>query len=83
MAGKTGTAQVPTATGYSDDATIASFLGFGPADSPRFVILVQVDEPKDSPWGETVAAPVFGALARQLVRYYQIPPSRPLPANGM
>jgi cell division protein FtsI/penicillin-binding protein 2 len=83
IAGKTGTAQVPTTSGYSSTATIASFLGFAPADNPRFVILVRIDDPQDTPWGETAAAPVFSAIARQLFSYYQIPPTRPLPASGI
>ncbi|MBI2939452.1 MAG: penicillin-binding protein 2 [Chloroflexi bacterium] len=74
LAGKTGTAEIPTRQGYTTQATIASFVGFGPADSPRFVILVKIDEPKDTPWGETVAAPIFRTLARELMLYYRVPP---------
>ena len=82
VAGKTGTAQVPISGGYSNSQTIASFVGYAPADNPRFVILVRIDEPQDSPWGETVAAPVFSAIARQLINYYQIPPTRDVKENG-
>lgn len=82
VAGKTGTAQIPVPGGYSNNRTIASFVGFVPAENPRFVILVRVDDPKDTPWGETVAAPVFSAIAKQLLNYYQIPPTRPVPGNG-
>ncbi|HVB97400.1 MAG TPA: penicillin-binding protein 2 [Chloroflexota bacterium] len=82
VAGKTGTAEIPIAGGYSPNRTIASFAGFAPAENPRFVILVRIDDPQDSPWGETVAAPVFSAIARQLINYYQIPPTRGVNANG-
>lgn len=74
LAGKTGTAEIPTDQGYAPNVTVASFAGFGPADSPRFVILVKIDRPKDTPWGETVAAPVFRNIARELLVYYRIPP---------
>jgi len=75
VAGKTGTAEVPTASGYDPSATIASFVGYAPADDPRFVLLVKIDEPKDSPWGETVAAPVFRAIAQQLLVYFRVAPT--------
>ncbi|MCL4458322.1 MAG: penicillin-binding protein 2 [Chloroflexi bacterium] len=74
--GKTGTAQVPGARGYNPDETIASFIGFGPADDPRFVIVVKVVAPKDTPWGETVAAPVFRSISQQLFVYMKIPPTQ-------
>ena len=73
--GKTGTAEIPNPTGYGDSETIASFVGFAPAENPRFVILVKIDYPKDEPWGEQVAAPVFRQVAQQLLSYYRIPPS--------
>src|SRR5579864_4013955 len=46
VAGKTGTAQIPTPQGYSNNATIASFVGYVPAEAPRFVILVRIDRPQ-------------------------------------
>ncbi|MBI4496456.1 MAG: penicillin-binding protein 2 [Chloroflexi bacterium] len=75
VGGKTGTAQVPRAGGYAPDATIASFVGFAPLEAPRFVALVRLDEPKDSPWGSTVAAPVFSALAQDIFTAWRIPPA--------
>ena len=57
MAGKTGTAKKALATGgYSDAATMASFIGYAPADHPRFATLVVLDENNLSYGGE-VAAP--------------------------
>lgn len=75
VAGKTGTAEIPGEAGYEAGATIASFVGYGPAENPRFVILVKIDRPQGSPWGETVAAPVFRRIAQQLMVYFKVPPS--------
>jgi cell division protein FtsI (penicillin-binding protein 3) len=66
IAGKTGTSQkINGAGGYSAHGRIASFVGIVPADQPRFVILVAIDEPKTAVYGGEVAAPVFQAIARQ------------------
>jgi cell division protein FtsI (penicillin-binding protein 3) len=76
VAGKTGTAQKvdPLTRSYSVDKRTASFVGFVPADNPRLTILVVVDEPKTSPYGGVVAAPAFGAIARQTLCYLKVPP---------
>ncbi len=74
IAGKTGTAQIPRPGGYDPYQTIASFVGYGPADAPQFIILVKIDKPQESPWGSQVAAPVFKSVARQLIVYLGIPP---------
>jgi len=74
IAGKTGTAQIPTAYGYHPTDTIASFVGYAPADDPRFIVLVKLDKPTASPWGSQTAAPTFRAIAERLFVYMQIPP---------
>jgi len=74
VAGKSGTAQVPGPTGYGKDRVIASFVGYVPADDPRFVILVKIDEPQDEQWGSKVAAPVFREVAQWLLEYFGVPP---------
>lgn len=74
IAGKTGTAQIPVAGHYDDKKTIASFVGFAPADNPRFVMLVTLREPSSSPWGSETAAPLFFSIARNLFAYWGIPP---------
>lgn len=74
IAGKTGTAQIPVAGHYDEEKTIASFVGFAPADNPRFVMLVTLREPQSSPWGSETAAPLFFAIARDLFAYLGIPP---------
>lgn len=74
VAGKTGTAQIPVAGHYDATKTIASFVGFAPADKPRFVMLVTLREPSSSPWGSETAAPLFFTIARDLFTYWGIPP---------
>lgn len=74
VAGKTGTAQIPTREGYDPQWTIASFVGFLPMDDPQLVILVKIDRPTASQWGSQVAAPVFSRLAQRLVVLLSIPP---------
>jgi len=76
VAGKTGTAQKldPNTGRYSRTRTVASFVGFLPADDPQLTILVVVDEPKTDQWGGTVAAPVFQRIAAQAVQYLGILP---------
>ena len=81
IAGKTGTAQIPTAYGYDPNHTIASFVGFAPADDPQFAILVKLDKPQVSPWGTQTAAPAFQAIAQRLFMYLQIPPDEIRLAN--
>ncbi len=74
IAGKTGTAQIPIQGHYDADKFIASFVGFAPADKPRFTMLVTLTDPKTSRWGSTTAAPLWFDIAREIFRYYQIPP---------
>ncbi len=74
IGGKTGTAQVPIKGVYDPSKTIASFIGFAPADNPKFIVMVMYRDPKASIWGSETAAPVFFDIARQLFIYYNIPP---------
>lgn len=74
IAGKTGTAQIPVAGHYDEKKTIASFVGFAPADNPKFVMLVTLREPTSSPWGSETAAPLFFTIAGDLFRYLGISP---------
>ncbi len=76
IAGKTGTAQVPIPGGYSKTRTIGTFVGFGPVEAPRFVILTRIDEPKTVQFAESSAAPLFGQIAKFILDYLQIPPTR-------
>ena len=73
VAGKTGTSQKPDPHGgYSSHARIASFVGIVPADHPRLVVLVAIDEPKTAVYGGEVAAPVFKAIAQQALAHLGI-----------
>ncbi len=75
IAGKTGTAQIPIAGHYDPNKTIASFIGFAPADDPKFAMLVIIDRPTTSIYGSETAAPVFFNIAKDLLTYYNIPPT--------
>lgn len=76
IAGKTGTAQIPVAGHYDATKTIASFVGFAPADDPKFVMLVRYDQPSTSIYGAETAAPTFFDIAKELFLYYGIAPSQ-------
>ena len=76
VAGKTGTAEIPTPYGYSSSATNASFVGWGPMDDPRFLVYIWLEKPTSSPWGSIVAAPVFRQVVERLVVLMDIPPDR-------
>jgi cell division protein FtsI/penicillin-binding protein 2 len=72
IAGKTGTAQIPVAGHYDEEKTIASFVGFAPADDPKFVMLVTLQEPESSPWGSETAAPLWFEIAKEMLVYWGI-----------
>ncbi len=80
VAGKTGTAQIAKidGPGYEADLTIGSFAGFAPVENPAFVMLTKVDRPTDVRFAESTAAPLFGELAKFLLRYYNRSPDAPL-----
>ena len=61
LAGKTGTAQKPDPEngGYSEFKFFSSFIGFAPAENPRLMVAVMVDEPTNGYYGGEVAAPAF------------------------
>ncbi len=74
-AGKTGTAQVVSEKGgYVPDQYIASFAGFIPAQDPKFVIYVAVNDPKKFFYGSQVAAPIFSNVAKYAVRQAGLSP---------
>ena len=76
VGGKTGTAQKldPNTRRYSHAPGVLSFVGVAPADDPRFVMLVMLDEPKNEKWGSEAAAPIFSAIGREILRYLDVPP---------
>lgn len=75
IAGKTGTASIPIQGHYDPNSTIASFVGFAPADDPKFVMLVVLNKPTTSIYGSETAAPIFFNIAKDLVTFYNIAPT--------
>jgi cell division protein FtsI (penicillin-binding protein 3) len=80
VAGKTGTAQKPDHEhgGYADNRWLSSFVGFAPADDPRVVLAVVIDEPVIAHYGGTVAAPAFRRIMQASLRHLEVGPSTPL-----
>ncbi|MFH1404772.1 MAG: penicillin-binding protein 2 [Patescibacteria group bacterium] len=78
IGGKTGTAQVAKTDGlgYDENITIGSFAGFGPVEDPKFVMVVRIDRPRTVQWAESTAAPLFGEIAKFLLQYFEVAPTR-------
>ena len=74
LAGKTGTAQIPTNYGYDATHTNVSFVGWGPVDDPQFMVYIWLQQPSASIWSSETAAPVFSQVAEQTVIMLNIPP---------
>jgi cell division protein FtsI (penicillin-binding protein 3) len=83
LAGKTGTAHKvdPLTHKYSTTAYTASFTGFLPASSPRWTILVVLNEPKGAYYGALTAAPIFSQIAKRLLVLEGVPPDAPAEAG--
>ena len=76
IAGKTGTANVPEGGKYTDKV-ISSFVGFMPANNPRFTMLVIMRNPKGDTLaqeGTFTAAPVWKSIAQQIMVQWQVTP---------
>ncbi|MDP2671576.1 MAG: penicillin-binding protein 2 [bacterium] len=71
VAGKTGTAQIPIAGHYDPNKTVASFVGFGPVEKPKFAMIVRFNEPIPIYAAET-SEPLFFDIARELYSYWGI-----------
>jgi len=74
VAGKTGTAQKAIGHGYARDKYVATFAGYAPADHPRIVLVVSVDEPRGRYFASEVAAPIFGRILARAMAILEIPP---------
>jgi cell division protein FtsI/penicillin-binding protein 2 len=78
VAGKTGTAQIPSDDGrYVDDAYISSFAGFVPAIDPRLVVVVVLEKPQSKLLGTVPVMNTFKAIATDALRYGRVQPDRP------
>ncbi|MDQ2952660.1 MAG: penicillin-binding protein 2 [Chloroflexota bacterium] len=78
VAGKTGTAQIPSDDGrYIDDAYISSFAGFVPAIDPRMVVVVVLEKPQSKLLGTVPVMNTFKAIATDALRYARVQPDRP------
>jgi cell division protein FtsI (penicillin-binding protein 3) len=75
VAGKTGTAQrYNTRCGCYSGYT-ASFIGFAPADEPKFVISVTIQDPKGLHWGGLLAGPVFKKVMSFVLQNERVKPT--------
>ncbi|OGH85977.1 MAG: hypothetical protein A2493_00345 [Candidatus Magasanikbacteria bacterium RIFOXYC12_FULL_33_11] len=74
IGGKTGTAQIAEKGIYITE-TNHTFIGLGPVDNPKFVMLVKFSKPKAS-FADSTASPTFAKIAKFMMQYYHIPPSR-------
>ena len=77
IAGKTGTAQIPNPNGkgYLEGVNIGSFTGYAPAEDPKFVVMVVINQPGVNGFAESTTVPVFRDVVRWLFNYYSIAPS--------
>lgn len=67
IAGKTGTSQKIDKTGKYGQERIASFVGVFPAEEPKYLVLIVIDEPSTKKYGGTIAAPVFRSIATRMI----------------
>lgn len=81
IAGKTGTAQAVINGRYVEGKYISSFVGIGPANAPKIVMLVEVYEPVGPYYGGQVAAPVVGRAMTQALAVLGVPPAQKPPAG--
>jgi cell division protein FtsI (penicillin-binding protein 3) len=74
-AGKTGTIHKVGSSGYADDRYLSLFAGYAPANNPRIIAVVAINEPTAGQYfGGEVAAPVFSALMENSLRILQVIP---------
>uniref|UniRef100_A0A6J4L0X6 Cell division protein FtsI [Peptidoglycan synthetase] n=1 Tax=uncultured Nocardioidaceae bacterium TaxID=253824 RepID=A0A6J4L0X6_9ACTN len=82
VAGKTGTSQRASGTGgYEAGARTVSFVGFAPADEPRFVTYVVLDNPSENIFGGTGAGPVFRDIMAMALQKYGVEPTGSKPVD--
>ncbi|NTW82213.1 MAG: transpeptidase family protein [Chlorobiaceae bacterium] len=67
VAGKTGTARRAAGGSYANAVYVSSFVGYFPVESPRYAIIVIVENPKTAYYAATVAAPVFSSITSRMM----------------
>ena len=75
VAGKTGTAQKYEDGHIAQGKYVSSFVGYFPADDPRYLALIIVDEPQGAYYGSTVAAPCAKSIFEGIIELFRLPPS--------
>lgn len=78
IGGKTGTAQKAGPRGYEKGKYFSSFFAFIPAQSPKYSILITVNEPKGAYYGAAVALPPVKVLIERLIKYKGLLPTLPI-----
>ena len=79
VAGKTGTAHKQEGGGYAEHKYRGSFVGFAPANDPRLIVAVMIDEPNNGKYyGGDVAAPVFSSVVGGALRVMGVAPDLPM-----
>lgn len=73
IAGKTGTAHKVIKGHYSPNNYVSSFVGFVPAENPKYVIYVSLDDPRGIYWGGYTSGPVFKEVAKRVLAYGCVP----------
>lgn len=73
VGGKTGTAQKVVDGRYSPTEHIVSFIGFAPADDPKIVVYVAVDNPEGIQFGGVVAAPIVRNIMEDALQILEVP----------
>lgn len=81
--GKSGTANICENGVYQKGMYNASFVGYAPAEDPKFVMIVKIEKPKGTIWGGSVAGPIFSEIGREILWALGIPPSFPNEINKM
>lgn len=74
VAGKTGTAQKAGPGGYQPGRYVPNFVGFAPAEHPRLVAVVVIEEPHGKYYAGEVAAPVFARIVSHALGILRVAP---------
>lgn len=77
MAGKTGTAQIPDGKGgYVLNAYNNTYVGFAPANNPKFIMLITMREPEGGTYAGFTAVPVWSNIAKEILPYMGVIPDK-------